>query len=101
MGVLLLSAEIDKADTEDQQHPAEVKAHGTVAEVRIAAGGLGVILALKDIGTGKSTCSCDERLLAWGCIPGGQAVAALVAARSRVVAASCSGTTLVTFQRLS
>lgn len=67
MGVLLLSAEIDKADTEDQQHPAGVKAHGTVAEVCVAAGGLGVILVLKDIGTGKSTCSCDERLLAWGC----------------------------------
>lgn len=101
MGVLRLSAEIDKADTENQQHPAGVKAHGTVAEVRVAAGGLGVILVLKDIRTGKCTCSCHERLLAWGCIPGGQAVATLVAARSRVVAASCGGTTLVTFQRLS
>lgn len=67
MGVLRLSAEIDQADTEDQQHPAGVKAHGTVAEVRVAAGGLGVILVLKGVRTGKSTCSCHERLLAWGC----------------------------------
>lgn len=67
MGVLHLSAEIDKANTEDQQYPAGVKAHGTVAEVRVAAGGLGVILVLKDIRTGKSTCSCHERWLAWGC----------------------------------
>lgn len=101
MGVLLLSAETDKADTENQQHPAGVKAHGSVAEVRVAAGGLGVILVLKNIRAGKSTCSCHERLLAWGCIPDGQAVAVLVAARSRIVAVSCGGTTLVTFQRLS
>lgn len=80
-GNLCLSAEIDEADAESQHHPAGMEAHCTVAEVCVAAGVLGVILDLMDIRTGKCTCFCHGRLLTWGCIPGGQTVAAHAIAR--------------------
>lgn len=67
MGALQLSPEIEKADAEDQQCPAGMEAHGTVAEVCVAAGLLGVIHVLMDIRTGKCACFCHGRLLAWGC----------------------------------
>lgn len=95
-----LSAETAKADAEGQQHPAGMEAHCAVAEVRVAAGGLGVVLALMDIRTGKCTCFCHSRLLTWGCMPGGQTVAAHAVARCRVVAVPY-GTALMTLQSLS
>lgn len=100
MGALQLSPEIEKADAEDQQCPAGMEAHGTVAEVCVAAGLLGVIHVLMDIRTGKCACFCHGRLLAWGCVPGSQAVATHGAAGCRLEAVSC-GTTLVTLQGLS
>lgn len=67
MGDLHLLAEIDIPDTKDQQPPAGMEAHGTVAEVCVAAKLLGVRLVLIDVRTGVSACFCHSHLLAWGC----------------------------------
>jgi hypothetical protein len=51
----LLSVEVDTPDTECQQPPAGTAAHGTIAEVCVAAGGPGGIQALLKARTSVST----------------------------------------------
>lgn len=65
MGAPQLLAEIDTPDAEDQQPPAGIESHSTVAEVRVAAEGLD--LALMDVRAGICTYFCHARLLVWGC----------------------------------
>lgn len=67
MGAQQLLAEIDIPEAEGQQSPADVEAPSTVAEVRVAAGDLGVGCGLMNVRAGICTCFCHGRLLAWRC----------------------------------
>lgn len=86
MGARHLLAEIDIAEAKGQQSPTDVEVPGTIAEVRVAAGGLGVGCDMINVRAGICTCFCHSRLLTWRCIPVGQAVEALAGASLRLVA---------------
>lgn len=53
MRVLRLPAEIGIPDAESQQSPANMEAPATVAEVRVAAGGAGVVCGLMNVRADK------------------------------------------------
>lgn len=67
MGARHLLAEIDIAEAEGQQSPTDVEVPGTIAEVRVAAGGLGVGCDMINVRAGICTCFCHSRLLTWRC----------------------------------